>query len=228
MVNEKWLTSSKKVSQCMSEQIPNQKKKIIGGELLSESSSKKEANENLFIHASLDYDHEMVLKSKDWVEKHNPDSKLPNFNTGRILAPESQAVNECLKLTKVSNDPESSKDSGSESLTPLPPLENLQGASSSSESFEGVPFVNNMVIEEPEYEMFFIDFFGDEAFQRMSDINKVGVETLLTYLVMASNITTPENTRFCLKLRKLIANHPNQVKLKSKKVKLEYVGYKLD
>ncbi|GKD57266.1 hypothetical protein Tco_1290653 [Tanacetum coccineum] len=43
---------------------------------------------------------------------------------------------------------------------------------------EGVPFVNNMVIKEPEYGMFFIDVFGDEAFQRMSDINKVGVEAL--------------------------------------------------
>nr|GEZ79629.1 hypothetical protein [Tanacetum cinerariifolium] len=31
---------------------------------------------------------------------------------------------------------------------------------------EGVPFVNNMVIEEPEYVMFFTDVFGDEAFQR--------------------------------------------------------------
>ncbi|GJS68395.1 hypothetical protein Tco_0682960 [Tanacetum coccineum] len=28
----------------------------------------------------------------------------------------------------------------------------------------GVPFVNNMVIEEPEYGMFFIDVFGNEAF----------------------------------------------------------------
>ncbi|GJS16696.1 hypothetical protein Tco_0411168 [Tanacetum coccineum] len=90
---------------------------------------------------------------------------------------------------------------------------------------EGVPFVNNMVIEESEYEMFFIDGFGDEAFQRMSDINKVRVDALLTYLVMASNITTPENTRFCLKLRKLIEDHPNQEKLQSKKVKLESVGY---
>ncbi|GKC82630.1 hypothetical protein Tco_1138347 [Tanacetum coccineum] len=66
---------------------------------------------------------------------------------------------------------------------------------------EGVPFVNNMVIEEPEYGMFFIDVFGNKAFQRMSDINKVKVDSLLTYLVIASNITTPENIRFCLKLR---------------------------
>nr|GEY61812.1 retrovirus-related Pol polyprotein from transposon TNT 1-94 [Tanacetum cinerariifolium] len=30
-INEKWLTSSKKVSQCISEQIPHQKKKVLGG-----------------------------------------------------------------------------------------------------------------------------------------------------------------------------------------------------
>nr|GEY74342.1 copia protein [Tanacetum cinerariifolium] len=75
---------------------------------------------------------------------------------------------------------------------------------------EGVSFVNNMVIEEPDYVIFFIDVFGDKAFQRMSDIDKVEVDALLTYLVMASNITTPENTRFYLKLRKLIEGHPDQ------------------
>ncbi|GKB46017.1 hypothetical protein Tco_0896770, partial [Tanacetum coccineum] len=58
---------------------------------------------------------------------------------------------------------------------------------------KGVPFVNNMGDEEPDYGMFFNDGFGDKAFQRMSDINKVGVETLITYLVMASNLTTREN-----------------------------------
>nr|GEZ15687.1 retrovirus-related Pol polyprotein from transposon TNT 1-94 [Tanacetum cinerariifolium] len=35
---------------------------------------------------------------------------------------------------------------------------------------EGVPFTNNMVIEEPEYETFFTDVFGDQAFQRWNDI----------------------------------------------------------
>ncbi|GKD96375.1 hypothetical protein Tco_1380272, partial [Tanacetum coccineum] len=102
-INEKWITSSKKVSQCISEQIPHQKKKVLGGELFTKTSSKM--NENLFVPASM----------------------------GRILVPESQAVNESLKLTETSNTPESSKDSEVESLTPLPPLKNLQGASSSSE-----------------------------------------------------------------------------------------------
>ncbi|GKA26885.1 hypothetical protein Tco_0713053 [Tanacetum coccineum] len=51
----------------------------------------------------------------------------------RILVPESQAINECLKLTEATTNPESSKESGSESQTPLPPLKVLQGASPSSE-----------------------------------------------------------------------------------------------
>ncbi|GJY61581.1 hypothetical protein Tco_0462238 [Tanacetum coccineum] len=109
-----------------------------------------------------------------------------------------------------------------EPKTPIPGLECNRSLP------EGVPFVNNMLIEEPEYGMFFIDVFGDEAFQRMSDIHKVDVDTLLTYLVMASNISTYENQRFCLKLRKLIEIHPDQEKLKPKRVKLEVVGYRLD
>ncbi|GKG18646.1 hypothetical protein Tco_0372944, partial [Tanacetum coccineum] len=68
------------------------------------------------------YNQEMVLKTKDWVKRLNPDSKLPNFNTGRILVPESQGVNESLET---SNTPESSKDSEAEFLTPLPPLKIL-------------------------------------------------------------------------------------------------------
>ncbi|GJW67130.1 hypothetical protein Tco_0121554 [Tanacetum coccineum] len=35
---------------------------------------------------------------------------------------------------------------------------------------EGVPFVNNMVIEEPEYGIFFIDVFGDEFLQKLKKL----------------------------------------------------------
>ncbi|GJX39069.1 hypothetical protein Tco_0252372 [Tanacetum coccineum] len=101
------------------------KKKVLGGELFTESSSKMKENENLFVPASMGYDQEMVPKSKDWVERLNPDSKLPNFNTGRVLVPKSQAVNESLKPTETSITPESSKDSEAESIIPLPPLKNL-------------------------------------------------------------------------------------------------------
>nr|GEU95705.1 retrovirus-related Pol polyprotein from transposon TNT 1-94 [Tanacetum cinerariifolium] len=90
-------------------------------------------NENLFVPASMWYDQEMVPKTKDWVERLNSVSKLPNFNTGRILVLESQVVNKSRKSTETLNTLESSKDSKAESLTPLPPLKNLQGASPSSE-----------------------------------------------------------------------------------------------
>ncbi|GJR72460.1 retrovirus-related pol polyprotein from transposon TNT 1-94 [Tanacetum coccineum] len=126
--DEEQVSDEEKVTRV--KKIPHQKKKVLGGELLTESSSKKNENENLFVPASMGYDQEMVPKTKDWVERLNPDIKLPNFNTGRILVPESQAVNESLKT---SNTPESSKDSKAEFLTPLPPLKILQVASPNSE-----------------------------------------------------------------------------------------------
>ncbi|GJT32176.1 hypothetical protein Tco_0922595 [Tanacetum coccineum] len=92
---------------------------------------------------------------------------------------------------------------------------------------DGVPFVNNMVIKEPEYGIFFTDVFGDQAFQRWDDIHKVGVDSLVSYLVMTSMVKTLEKARFGLKLRKLIAEHPDQQKLQSKKVNLEALRYKL-
>ncbi|GJT32638.1 hypothetical protein Tco_0923057 [Tanacetum coccineum] len=82
--------------------------------------------------------------------------------------------------------------------------------------------------QEPEYEIFFTDVFSDQAFQRWNDIHKARIDTLVSYLVMVAMIKTPENERFSLKLKKMIAEHPNQEKLKSKRVKLEAVRYKLD
>ncbi|GJS33413.1 hypothetical protein Tco_0531795 [Tanacetum coccineum] len=109
----------------LNEQIPHQKKKILGGELFTESSYKMNENENIFVPASIGYDQEMVPKTKDWGERLNPDSILLKFNTQRILVPQSQAVNESLESTKTLNTPESSKDSEPKSLTPLPLLKEL-------------------------------------------------------------------------------------------------------
>nr|GEY06875.1 hypothetical protein [Tanacetum cinerariifolium] len=58
----------------------------------------------------------------EMVERLNPDSKIPNFNTERILVLESQAVKESLETL---NTPESSKDFEAEFLTSLPLLKNL-------------------------------------------------------------------------------------------------------
>ncbi|GKE19308.1 hypothetical protein Tco_1426885 [Tanacetum coccineum] len=82
---------------------------------------------------------------------------------------------------------------------------------------KNVPFVNNMVIEEPKYGISFTDEFGDQAFQRWSDIDRVGMEALVSYLVAASMVKSPENARFSLKLRKHIAEHHDQEKLRSKR-----------
>nr|GEU38489.1 hypothetical protein [Tanacetum cinerariifolium] len=63
-----------------------------------------------------------------------------------------------------------------------------------------------------------------KEFQTWNDIHKVRVDSLVSYLVMASMVKIEENARFSLKLRKLIVDHPYQEKLKSKKVKLEALG----
>nr|GEU78124.1 hypothetical protein [Tanacetum cinerariifolium] len=99
----------------------------------------------------------------------------------------------------------------------LEPKNKVPGLECNQSLPEGVPFVNNMVIEEPEYEIFFTDVSGDQAFKRWNDIHKVRVDSLVSYLVMASMIKTLKNARFCLKLKKLIAKHPNQEKLQSTK-----------
>ncbi|GKD26894.1 hypothetical protein Tco_1233108, partial [Tanacetum coccineum] len=80
---------------------------------------------------------------------------------------------------------------------------------------KNVLFVNNMVIEAPKYGIFFTDEFGDQAFQRWSDINKVWMEALVSYLVAASMVQPPENARFGMKLKKLIAEPSDHGKLKS-------------
>nr|GEW08685.1 retrovirus-related Pol polyprotein from transposon TNT 1-94 [Tanacetum cinerariifolium] len=55
------------------------------------------------------------------------------------------------------------------------------------------------------------------------------LEWILLYrTVMASMVKTEKNARFSLKLRKLIADHPDQEKLKSKRVKLEALKYQID
>ncbi|GKD38092.1 hypothetical protein Tco_1258299 [Tanacetum coccineum] len=69
---------------------------------------------------------------------------------------------------------------------------------------------------EPEIKVpriFFTDVFGDQAFQRWNDIHNVRVDSIVSYLVMALMIKTLENAIFCLKLKKLIVEHPDQEKL---------------
>ncbi|GJX55511.1 hypothetical protein Tco_0285408 [Tanacetum coccineum] len=59
------------------------------------------------------------------------------------------------------------------------------------------------------------------------EIDESRMEALVSYLVAASMVQSPKNARFNMKLKKLIAEHPDQEKLKSKKVKLEALGYEM-
>ncbi|GJW90696.1 hypothetical protein Tco_0168249 [Tanacetum coccineum] len=102
--------------------------------------------------------------------------------------------------------------------TELEPKIKVPGLECDQSLPEGVPFVNNMVIEELEYGIFFTDMFDDQAFQRWNDIHNVGVDSLVSYLVMILMIKTPENAIFDLNLKKLIAEQPDQEKLQSNKV----------
>nr|GEX21175.1 protein kinase superfamily protein [Tanacetum cinerariifolium] len=88
---------------------------------------------------------------------------------------------------------------------------------------KGIPFVNNKVIETPKNGIIFTDALDEQAFQRVNDIYKVEVESLLGYLVIARNIKNPKNQRFCVVLRQMINERPDKKKLKSKKVKLEAI-----
>nr|GEX81246.1 hypothetical protein [Tanacetum cinerariifolium]GEX81258.1 hypothetical protein [Tanacetum cinerariifolium]GEX82508.1 hypothetical protein [Tanacetum cinerariifolium] len=91
----------------------------------------------------------------------------------------------------------------------LEPKKRIPGLKCNRTLFENIPFINNMVIEEPEYGIFFTDEFGDKAFQRWSDIDKVGMEAFVSYLLAKSMVKSLENARFSMKLRKLIAEHPD-------------------
>ncbi|GJX06371.1 hypothetical protein Tco_0194303 [Tanacetum coccineum] len=81
------------------------------------------------------------------------------------------------------------------------PAPTLEQASSKSSRRNRKHMELEPEVKKSEYGIFFTDVFGDQAFQRWNDIHK---------------------------LKKLIAEHPDQENLKSKTVKLEALGYKLD
>ena len=86
---------------------------------------------------------------------------------------------------------------------------------------EGVKFVNNWVIEQPERGLFFIDGHGDQAFQRRSDIDKAGIKSMAGFFVMAAPIQKVENQRFCYELKNKIREHPANICLSLRKQSLK-------
>ncbi|GJW31293.1 hypothetical protein Tco_0051325 [Tanacetum coccineum] len=105
----------------------------------------------------------------------------------------------------------------------LEPEVRIAGLECNRSLLEGIMFVNNKVIKRPEHVIFFIDAFGDQAFQRISDIYKVEVKSLLGYMVMAGNVSTLEYLEVLCVERNMIDEHLDKEKLKSNKVKLEEI-----
>ena len=103
---------------------PSNKKVTIGEDQNTESSSENHG-EKAFLPAGISFNKEMAPNSSDCIQRINPDSKLPNFNTGKILEPESQAIKNMLGVTDESSPPESINESRSISHNPLPPLKIL-------------------------------------------------------------------------------------------------------
>ncbi|GKC38188.1 retrovirus-related pol polyprotein from transposon TNT 1-94, partial [Tanacetum coccineum] len=129
-ITETWLNSSNKVNQCISEQIPTQKKRILGVDQLIEDSSSFGQKDLVFVKSSVE-DTKVSIPGVErlWLSKAKG-FILPNHDTGRILPTESQR-NTTESSVAVTNSSVSDYDSVDESLvysTPLPPLEKLDGA----------------------------------------------------------------------------------------------------
>ena len=93
---------------------------------------------------------------------------------------------------------------------------------------EGITFMNNVVFEHPERGLCFMDEYGNPGFQRWSDMDRAGVKAMLVYLMLASHVRCVENQRFCQDLKAMIEEHPEKHLLRSKKAKLEALGYQLN
>ena len=88
--------------------------------------------------------------------------------------------------------------------------------------------MDNVVFEVPERGMCITDEYGNPAFQRWSDIDRAGIKAMLIYLMLASAVNCAENQRFCQDLKAMIEEHREKHQLRSKKAKLEALGFHLN
>ncbi|GJT42852.1 retrovirus-related pol polyprotein from transposon TNT 1-94 [Tanacetum coccineum] len=89
-ITKTWLNSSNKVNQCISEQIPSQKKRILGVDQLTEDPSSSGQKDLVFVKSSAD-DTKVTIPGveRPWLSEAEG-FILPNHDTGRILLAESQ------------------------------------------------------------------------------------------------------------------------------------------
>ncbi|GKB58991.1 retrovirus-related pol polyprotein from transposon TNT 1-94 [Tanacetum coccineum] len=133
-ITETWLNSSNKVNQCISEQIPSQKKRILGVDQLTEDPSSSGQKDLVFVKSSAD-DTKVSIPGveRPWLSEAEG-FILPNHDTGRILPAESQrnTTDPSVAVTDSSATDYDSADESSVCSTPLPPLKKLDGAEPTS------------------------------------------------------------------------------------------------
>ncbi|GJV93899.1 hypothetical protein Tco_1541712, partial [Tanacetum coccineum] len=89
-ITEASLTSSNKVNQCISEQIPSQKKKILEIDLLTEDTSSYGPKALVFIKSLVDNSEVSITGSNKPKLSEAEDSTLSNHDTGKVPSNELQ------------------------------------------------------------------------------------------------------------------------------------------
>ncbi|GKA50515.1 hypothetical protein Tco_0743588 [Tanacetum coccineum] len=127
---EAWLNSSNKVNQCISEQIPTQKKKILGIDKLTEDASSSGPKDPVFVKSSADNSEVSITGSNKPKLSKAEDSTLSNHDTGKVPSYESQrnTTNHSVVVSDSSVTDYDSVDESSVCNTIFPPLEKLTGA----------------------------------------------------------------------------------------------------
>ncbi|GKE71206.1 hypothetical protein Tco_1529278, partial [Tanacetum coccineum] len=126
--NGEWVKIS--MRKCISEQIPSQKKRILGADQLTKDPSSFGLKDLVFVKSSAD-DKKVSIHGveRPWLSEVKG-LILPNHDTGRILLTESQR-NTTDPPVAVTDSLVTNYDSADESSvysTPLPPLKKLDGA----------------------------------------------------------------------------------------------------
>ncbi|GJT52111.1 retrovirus-related pol polyprotein from transposon TNT 1-94, partial [Tanacetum coccineum] len=129
-ITETLLNSSNKVNQCISEQIPTQKKRILGVDQLTEDPSSSGQKDLVFVKSSADDTKVSIpVVERSWLSEAEG-FILSNHDTGRILPAESQrnTTDPPVAVTDSSTTDYNSTDESSVCSAPLPPLKKLDGA----------------------------------------------------------------------------------------------------
>ncbi|GJT52115.1 retrovirus-related pol polyprotein from transposon TNT 1-94 [Tanacetum coccineum] len=129
-ITETWLNNSNKVNKYISEQIPSQKKRILGVDQLTEDPSSSGQKDLVFVKSSAD-DTKVSTSGveRPWLSEAKG-FILPNHDTGRILPAESQrnTIDPPVAVNNSSATDYNSADESSVCSTTLPPLKKLDGA----------------------------------------------------------------------------------------------------